>query len=213
MADQETHTFETNRVLGLSDAVIAIVITLMAVELLQLDVAQGDESLAKRLVTEWPAYVAYTVSFLIIGQIWVTHRAMWSAVRRTDDVMVLLNLALLFFTSAIPFATKILSQTLRSGEGEVPAAGLYVATILGEAVAFNATWHWARARGHLDTDLTREQIAATSTRYALGPLLYLAAFALSFVGLGWSLAAFFGLTLFYLRPHSGGSPRETGHRP
>lgn len=210
-------SFGSNRVLGLSDAVIAIILTLMAVELLQLKVSEGEETLAARLLAEWPAYLAYTVSFFIIAQIWVSHRAMWSVIERADEVTILLNLVLLFFTSAIPFATKVLAETIGhanemgGASAEVLAAGLYAAFIIGEALAFLSTWHWARTHGQLVDDLSDEQVQTTSRRFLLGPLLYLGAFALSFVGLLWSLAAFFALTLFYLRPGGGDTPRSTGH--
>lgn len=67
------------------------------------------------LAHEWPAYLAYTISFLIIGQVWLTHHNMWRYTARVDQVLLFLNLLLLLFVAVIPFAAALLAAHLLSG--------------------------------------------------------------------------------------------------
>ncbi|MEU5949177.1 TMEM175 family protein [Micromonospora sp. NPDC047465] len=70
-----------------SDTVIAIVLTLMAIELLRRQEEGGDE-LGASLLRGWPAYLAYAITFTIVGQVWLTHHNMWRYVERGCPTLV-----------------------------------------------------------------------------------------------------------------------------
>ncbi|MEV6183252.1 TMEM175 family protein [Streptomyces sp. NPDC052015] len=199
---------DSGRVEAFSDAVIAIVLTLMSVELFGLIPADPSaESLGAALVHEWPAFLAYTISFLIVGQIWVTHHNMWRYVERVDQTLVALNLALLFFVAPIPWTASLLAEYLRgSYDEQVLTAGIYVGVILGEAVFFNLSWWWAARRGLLDARMHPDLVRAVSRRYRIGPLLYLLAFAAVFVNAVLSLALYVLLIGLYIFPGAGDLP-------
>ncbi|WFE61747.1 TMEM175 family protein [Micromonospora sp. WMMD712] len=199
---------DASRVEAFSDAVIAIVLTLMAVELLQFAPQHPTGTdLAGALFHEWPSYLAYVITFAIVGQVWLTHHNMWRYVVRVDQLLLVLNLLLLLFVAAIPFAANLLSDNLRGPVGDQRlTAALYVGTVLGEALFFNLSWWWARRRHLLHPDLDPRLARAVARRFLLGPVLYLVAFAVVFVDPVLSLVAYLLLVGLYLIRGPGDLP-------
>src|SRR5215475_3318333 len=78
----------TNRLVTFSDAVFAITITLLVLEIRP---PIDDRNLLHDLVGLWPSYLAYAVTFLFIGQVWANHHVMFDHIRVADRVMLLLN--------------------------------------------------------------------------------------------------------------------------
>jgi hypothetical protein len=91
-----------NRLETFSDGVLAIAITLLVIDIRPPEVPQGEQ-LAHALWMQWPSYVAYLVSFLTIGVIWLNHHRVVDQVVRVDGPLLLLNLHLLLWTALIPF--------------------------------------------------------------------------------------------------------------
>ncbi|WP_089010646.1 TMEM175 family protein [Micromonospora inositola] len=174
---------DASRVEAISDGIFAVVLTVMAVELLQYGPARASgKALPDALAQAWPSYLAYVITFAIVGHIWLAHHNMWRYVVRVDQTMLVFNLLLLLFVAAIPFTADLLSDNLRSGVTEQRlTAVLYVGTMLGEALFFNLSWWWARRRRLLHPDLDPRLARAVSRRFMLRPLLYLIAFAFVFV--------------------------------
>ncbi|MBM7075761.1 DUF1211 domain-containing protein [Micromonospora sp. MMS20-R1-14] len=216
VGDEEEYEFghrrekerDASRVEAFSDAVIAIVLTLMAVELLQLSPQRPEgQDLPGALFHEWPAYLAYVITFVIVGQVWLTHHNMWRYVVKVDQMLLVLNLLLLLFVAAIPFAASLLADNLRGTVADQRlTAALYVGTVLGEALFFNLSWWWARRRRLLDPGLDPRLARAVARRFLLGPVLYVVAFGISFVDPVLSLAAYFLLTGLYLIRGPGDLP-------
>ncbi|MGB2567334.1 TMEM175 family protein [Micromonospora citrea] len=198
---------DASRVEAFSDAVIAIVLTLMAVELLQFTPERVVDGLAAALGHEWPAYLAYVITFAIVGQVWLTHHKMWRYVVRVDQMLLVLNLTLLMFVAAIPFTANLLADNVRGSVADQRlTAGLYVGTVLGEALFFNLSWWWARRRCLLHPGLDPGLARAVARRFRLGPLLYLVAFAVVFVDPVLSLCAYLLLVALYLVRGPGDLP-------
>lgn len=174
---------DASRVETFSDGVFAVVLTVMAVELLQNGPARDPgRELPDALLQAWPSYLAYVITFGIAGQIWLGHHNMWRYVVRVDQVLVQFNLLVLLFVAAIPFTADLLSDNLRAGEREQRlTAALYVGTVLGESLFFNLSWWWARRRRLLHPDLDPGLARAVSRRLVVRPLLYAVAFAFVFV--------------------------------
>jgi uncharacterized membrane protein len=128
-----------------SDAVMAIAITLLV---LQLDTEHGDGTLADRLGRQWPLYVSYLLSFVNIGTVWLNHHSIFSRLSGVDHGLVLLNLLLLLVISVLPFPTRVLGDALQGADfaDQRTAALLYAGTFLFAATAFCGLWLWA-ARG------------------------------------------------------------------
>ncbi len=101
------------RLEAFSDGVFAVAITLLALDLV-VD-GPGAGSLAHQLGDKWPSYVAYVVSFFIVGITWVNHHSLFGAIAVVDRTLLFLNLLLLMFIVAIPFGTATLAAYLTEG--------------------------------------------------------------------------------------------------
>ena len=144
------------RVETFSDAVFAIAITLLV---LQLRVEDGPGSLADRLGDQWPLHVTYLLSFFNIGTVWLNHHSIFSRLRGVDHGMVLLNLLLLLVVSVLPFPTAGAWRRPAGGDfdDQRTAALLYAGNFLCAATAFCALWLWASHDRRLIRDETDEE--------------------------------------------------------
>src|SRR5437588_8249590 len=94
------------RLEAFSDGVLAIAITLLV---LNLRVPSHREIAAHHglwgaLVSDWPRFAAYLISFAVIGIMWVNHHGLIDRVAAADRVLLFANLLLLLFIVAIPFS-------------------------------------------------------------------------------------------------------------
>ncbi len=94
------------RLLFFSDAVMAIAITLLVMDVRVPEMSMG---LGRALLALWPNYLSYLFSFFVIGNYWLSHHRLFRPIVRYDDRLVLLNLVFLFFTALIPFSTKLIA--------------------------------------------------------------------------------------------------------
>ncbi len=99
-----------DRILFFSDAVMAIAITLLVIDLRVPEMARGfaPAKLAPALLRLWPNYLGYLLSFFIIGNYWFSHHRLFRPIRRYDDRLTWLNLLFLFFTALLPFSTRLI---------------------------------------------------------------------------------------------------------
>lgn len=92
----------TNRLEAFSDAMIASAITLLV---LGIAVPGPGRALGAALLELWRSYLAFAVSFLVIGAIWLNHHAMFRHIVRADSVLQLLNVLHLMLIAFLPFPT------------------------------------------------------------------------------------------------------------
>lgn len=91
---------EKNRLEAFSDGVIAIIITIMVLEM---KVPHGDSWGA--LASLWPVFLSYVLSFLYVGTYWNNHHHLIQAARHINGATMWSNLHLLFWLSLMPFTT------------------------------------------------------------------------------------------------------------
>ena len=157
-----------------SDGVFAISITLLVLEIRP---PADDEDLLHGLLDLWPSYLAYAVTFLFIGQVWVNHHVMFDHIRAADRIVLLLNTLLLMAVAFLPFATSVLADALRSGHGQRTAVAFYGIAFGVTALTFNAVWQYACRHGLISEALDAAGAAAISRRFQLA-LAWLATGAL-----------------------------------
>ena len=105
-----TKSAGTERIAAFSDGVIAIIITIMVLELkLSEDAAKG-EVWSGFLTPLAPKLAIYALSFVIVGALWVNHHQLLAVVSRSTPQLMWMNLLLLFFMSLIPLATGFLGE-------------------------------------------------------------------------------------------------------
>src|SRR3954451_25315669 len=104
----------TRRLEALSDGVIAIAATLLVLEIGRVEVHRSGD-LFDAIVDVWPSYMAYVVSFTVIGLIWVAHHSMFERISSVDRPLLFWNLALLLGIGFIPWPTSVLADFIRDG--------------------------------------------------------------------------------------------------
>lgn len=161
------------RVEAFSDGVIAVAITLLALDLHVPDPG-GPGSLAQHLGDQWPSDASYVVSFLTIGIIWINHHAMLRRLVSVDHAIMVLNMVLLLAIGVLPFSTALMARYLQAPHGQNLAAVIYGGSFLAMSLVFFAmNRHLLIAKHHLLQDyLTAEVRRSVLRRNAFGLLPY-----------------------------------------
>jgi uncharacterized membrane protein len=189
------------RLEAFSDGVLAIVITLL---ILEIKVPAGHEgTLGSALAEQWPQYVAFLLSFLIVGIIWLNHHATINLLSRTDHRIQVLNLLLLLPVTVLPWPTALLAEYTREGTvGDRRIAVLvYGLTSTAMALGFNLLWRYLlRHRELHKPQVTTELLAVRNFRYNAGLAVYPVATVIGLVSVPVFLVLMLGLAFVYLLP-------------
>ncbi|HEY8717840.1 TMEM175 family protein [Pengzhenrongella sp.] len=206
-----TEGLSTGRLEAFSDGVFAIVVTLLILDIKVPIGANGH--LATELAGQWPQYLAYLVSFLIVGILWLNHHATVALLARTNHTIHVLNLLLLLPVSTLPWPTALLSQYAADGDpsDQRVAVLIYGITSSLMAVGFNLLWRYLLRHPELRrAGVTPESLRVRNTRYNIGLTVYPIATLLGllsvplFLFLMLALAGLFLLPTPELRGHPGG---------
>lgn len=200
----------TGRVEAFSDGVMAVAITLLVLDL-RVPEPEPGRSLASGLLELWPNALAYVISFIAIGIMWLSHHTMFHRLARVDHSVLVLNLVLLLCIVVLPFTTSVLSSYLDVPGQGVLAAVLYAGSFLVTSSLFFALqFHLLKRRPHL----LREAPDPVQTRSILRRGLvsipvYVVAAAAALVSPYLTLGICMALGLFYLLSTAGLGDRRT----
>jgi len=174
-------TSTTTRLEAFSDGVIAIAITLLILEVKIPHVRAGD--LASALGDQWPSYLAYVLTFVVIGIMWMNHHRLFELIGRTDRGLLFVNLFMLMGIAFLPFPTALLADYVGDGGANAHvAAAVYSATMTVIGLTFLGIWLYLdRHRELLAPGVDAAVIAGSIRRTLPGPCLYGASIALAFV--------------------------------
>jgi uncharacterized membrane protein len=188
-----------NRELGLerlvffSDAVMAIAITLLAIEirLPQMDPSLAGNELSVRLGVLGPQIMSFVISFVVIGIYWISHHRYFSYIMRFNHRLLSLNLLFLFFIVLMPFAASLLGQYATLPLGVI----IYSGEVVALGFTLGGVW-WYASHHHrlIDVTLDRLTIRRMNVRALAAPLTFLAAIPLSLV------SPLLGMALWWLSP-------------
>jgi uncharacterized membrane protein len=157
-----------DRILFFSDAVFAIAITLLALDL-KLPAHAGAQAFSKDLIHLWPEYQSYVTSFLAIGLYWISHHHYFRFIRRYNYTLVGLNITLLMCISFIPFATSVLDDY----HGQRAAVAFYAACIALTGLLKTALWHYAAHQHRLiHRYLSRQRIQRLTWQALIPPIVF-----------------------------------------
>jgi uncharacterized membrane protein len=126
--------------------------------------------------------VAYLVSFVTLGILWIEHHGMMGAVRSIDRRFLERTLAFLLFISVIPWPTALAADYARQGFAEARAAAiLYGATMLMMGLTFAWSWRYLTLHAELVAVPARRAFPAGFRRALLGGTVYLLAIGVAFI--------------------------------
>jgi uncharacterized membrane protein len=167
------------RIVFFSDAVFAIAITLLALEIrLPEDVAYaGNRELLQSLFSIMPKYLGYIISFLSIGNFWVIHHRQYQYIEQYDTRLMLINLLVLMAVAFIPFPTSVISEN-----GNRTATILYAlnASLIG--ILSTMLWVYASHKHRLVMpDLEPAVVRRGVIRNLVAPAIFLFSIALAFL--------------------------------
>ncbi len=181
-AHSEQHSDDVGfeRMVFFSDAVMAIAITLMALEIRvpEIEVAGAESLVPALLQSMFPHVIVYIISFLVIGMYWVLHHRLFRLLRKYDNRLLWLNLIFLMFIGLLPVSTNAL--------GNYPDYPLitviYAVSVALIGVMELATWLYGiNGDRLLGKPLTSRLKLYVSLRLLVPPLVFLASIPFAFV--------------------------------
>jgi uncharacterized membrane protein len=184
------------RIIGLSDAVFGIVITLLVLEL-KVPTVPAEE-LGHKLGEMLPEILSHAGSFVVLGIYWVGHHNMFFHIQRHDRVLLWLNILFLMLVSSMPFPTGLVVSYLDSQLPVIIFAGVLVAAGLVQALM----WWYATSYRHLvDENMSSELVSRVHRRILMAPAIYLIAIGVSFFSILAVKIIFVLVLLVYIVPN------------
>lgn len=142
------------RLLALSDGVIAVAITLLVLDI-RLPEGFGefsDGELWAALVALWPRLLAYLLSFYVIATFWMSHRAKFEHIVKTDGRLMWINMLFLLTVGLVPFTTNLIAES-----GGTVSTMIYAASMVVSGLSLAGIWQYAAVNNLIDPKLTPEE--------------------------------------------------------
>ena len=181
---------EKTRLEAFSDGVLAIIITIMVLEL-----KVPHEPTLAALTALWPKFLSYVLSFVYVGIYWNNHHHMMMASRKVSGSVLWANLHLLFWLSLLPFTTGWMGEN----HFDRWPAFFYGINLLGAAIAYYILQ--GRLLHLQEPDSVLARAVGSDFKGKVSPLLYLSGIVAAWSGLTWlSLILYGAAALMWLVP-------------
>ena len=197
----------TERLQALADGVFAIALTLLV---LGLPTLTGSEHLGADLLSHWPSYAAYVVSFVTLAIVWLNHRALFDVVRVADRTLVELNLLLLLFVSVVPWPTGLVANHLRDASAARAAAVVYGLVMTAMSGTFTLIWIRLVRGKRLVHAEHRARLRRALRRSAIGPAAYATATVVAVFSAPAALVLYAALAAYFAVSGRGPSSAARG---
>jgi uncharacterized membrane protein len=178
-----------NRLEAFSDGVIAIIITIMVLEL-----KVPHDPAFSALLPLWPVFMSYVLSFIYIGIYWNNHHHLMHAVQEVSGGVLWANLHLLFWLSLIPFVTAWMGEN----HFETGPTVAYGFVLFMCAVAYSLLVH--RLIAHHDRNTTLADAIGDDRKGKISPVLYLLGIALAWFVAWLGFLVYVGVAVMWLIP-------------
>ena len=180
---------KTNRLEAFSDGVLAIIITIMVLEL-----KAPEEVTIEALIPLLPVLISYFISFIYLGIYWNNHHHLFQITERVNGKVLWANLNLLFWLSLIPFATSWVGENhLESG----PIA-FYGVILLMASIAYFIL-QTIIIKHHKDDFILRKAIGK-DFKGKLSTALYIVGLAMSFINSWVAIACYLIVAIIWIVP-------------
>jgi uncharacterized membrane protein len=193
-----TGSLSTVRIEALSDGVFAIAMTLLVLEMHvpRLEPEQVTGGLTGALLKLGPNLLAYVVSFVLLGTLWVGQSFQFHWVRRSDRTFLWIHLGFLMCICFLPFSAALLSEY-----GAIRQATLiYGVNLLLAGSFLDRSWHYSLGHGLVARELSAEARHGIQLRTRGGLLIYALATLAAFVAPWLSLIGFIAVPIAYILP-------------
>jgi uncharacterized membrane protein len=174
---------DRDRIVNLSDGVFAIAITLLVLDIRVPDIPEGmvASELPAALLSLWPKYLGYFLSFAVISTFWIVHHSIFRPIREYDRGLLYLNFLFLMFVAFVPFPTSLLGEY---GDHQLPVAIYAGALAIGRLLLTAIHWYSTR-----DDRLGGEPQNPGEVRFYLirglaMPVIFLLSIGVSFFSVG-----------------------------
>lgn len=188
-----------NRIEALSDGIFAIAMTLLVLELKLPALPQSASNVEvwPALMKLWPVLVSYAASFASLGVYWIAHHNIYHAIRRSNRVLLCLNILFFMLVSFVPFATSVVNAFPQTQVAPV-FLGVNMA-LIGWALC----WQWSYACSQpemLAEHVPREYRDLVRGRFLWVPAVLTFTVLFCYWSVGLSLAVYAVTLPFYLIP-------------
>lgn len=185
---REENEVEFSRIVAFSDGVFAIAITLLVLGL-DIDTSVPASEIAVAIREQWDNFLAFAISFAVIGRFWIVHHRFFGEVKAFDLRLLWLNLLYLGTIVLIPFSSKVLGDY----SGETASAVLYAVNL----TAVILVGLWMTSTAHRFGLTTTDRLSQRESRFRAGyiALVFLASIPVAF--LSPAAAELMWLALFY----------------
>lgn len=201
----------SERIEAFSDAVFAIAITLLVLEI-RVPETEGGARLLDVLPQIVPSVIAYATSFVVIGAFWTNHHETFRYIERSDTTFLALNVLYLMFIAFIPFSAALLARYLGQPGNDTVAMVAYTVVLVLCSVAFNGLWWYASAGGRLMNASVGTEAIQRHTRWVpRGLLLAIPAIVLAFVSVPLVIVLYVAVFLVYFIPGVGRVKHKVVH--
>lgn len=190
-----------DRLAALTDGVFAIAITLLSLDVAVPTIAGAGSGsdLIEALIDQWPSYLAYTVTFFLIGAYWINHHRMFNLLRGVNHTFLILNIFFLMAIAIIPFPNAFLAEYARDPELRGVAAAVYGLAMVALAAMFNLVWWYAGRNMRLvEPDCDPARVRKVLNSYLVGPIAYGLAVLLTLVAPLVSMVMYLLIPIGYL---------------
>lgn len=199
--EREHGIYSAERLVTYIDAIFAIALTLLIIEI-HLPEATGEDGLLSMLGHEWPKFVSFIISFMIISVVWFNHHTMFHYIKRVDHAMLVMNTLLMLNIIVIPFCSSVLGEFAAEGGTDAKVSALiYGGWITLGGIPFNLIWNYALKHDRLlHEGCDRNALLGIKKHYNRGPVIYLLVTLLSLIDAWAGIIGFAVLILLYFMP-------------
>jgi uncharacterized membrane protein len=174
---------DRDRIVNLSDGVFAIAITLLVLDIRVPEIpdAMVASELPAALLSLWPKYLGYVLSFVVISTFWVVHHSIFRPIREYDRGLLYLNLVFLMFVAFVPFPTSLLGEY---SDHQLPVA-IYAGTLaIGRLLLTTIHWYSTRDDRLVGDPQDPREVRFYLIRGLAMPVIFLLSIGVSFFSVG-----------------------------
>lgn len=189
---------KTERVQAFSDALFAILITILVLDFKIPEYQAGN--LFAAVLRQWPTFFAYVLTYVYIGVLWLFHHDLFSSVKVTTIRLNIINLFSIFLTTLLSYSTSLLARSLSSGnETDLRfAIAFYALITFGISLSYFIFYRYLSVSEEI---LCKQKEASDFRRVKKYPVIstviYLMAFTLVFINVGAGLLLLMAGTVFH----------------